>query len=348
MVQRSTVLELPILAYSTVRSACFSTEYLFLNAINRVLPGGEKYATKLDVKKVVAVRKAINGLLKQDAQNIAEGIYPVSVLMPESPLDHLKRLPRIAKDGLAIYLRRLKGRTTEFDKTAKDYLNDLPRYYRRNFHFQTNGYLSSESAELYEHQVEMLFGGAADAMRRLIIAPLREKFGNTDGKGLTFLEVGAGTGRATRFVKLAFPKAKIVVTDLSDPYLKLAQKKLSGFNRLDFVQADGANLPFQDGRFDAVYSVFLYHELPMDARNDVIAEGKRVLKKDGFFGLVDSLQTGDNALFDELLENFPENFHEPFYRNYIEHPMKGLLKESKLREVRENYGMFSKVCWAHT
>jgi len=45
-----------------------------------------------------------------------------------------------------------------------------PSYYA-NFHHQTNGYFSDLSANLYDLQVEILFGGSADAMRRRIIAP---------------------------------------------------------------------------------------------------------------------------------------------------------------------------------
>ena len=47
----------------------------------------------------------------------------------------------------------------------------LLNYYLQNFHYQTDGYLSDLSANLYDLQVEILFNGAADAMRRRIITP---------------------------------------------------------------------------------------------------------------------------------------------------------------------------------
>jgi hypothetical protein len=49
-----------------------------------------------------------------------------------------------------------------------------PSYYLQNFHHQTDGYLSDMSANLYDLQVEILFNGSADAMRRRILAPLKE------------------------------------------------------------------------------------------------------------------------------------------------------------------------------
>jgi ubiquinone/menaquinone biosynthesis C-methylase UbiE len=339
------IFDLPFVAYSSARGAIFSAEFVFLNALSAVFPQSGRFTPKYDLKTTLKIRKAILDLYLEDARNIRKGIYPAKVLQPESPFAHFLRLPRLMYDGATLYLRRLRGRTTEFTPEAKEFLSELPRYYRRNFHFQTDGYLSSRSAELYEHQVEILFAGGADAMRRLIIPPMREAFkDNKDGKGLTFLEIGAGTGRATKFVRLAFPKARIVVTDLSDPYLKEAQKKLSRYSRLDFVQADGTKLPFQDGMFDAVYSVFLYHELPMDQRKEVIAESLRVLKPNGFIGLVDSMQKGERKEFDSLLENFPQNYHEPFYRNYIEHPMEELFQSAGVQNVRLGQGYFSKLC----
>lgn len=336
------MIEAAFLGYSRARSINFSTQYILLNAISSVLPGQEKKPA-FDAKLVTAIRAEMLKLLKEDTHNIRLGLYPASVLSPERPMEHLFRLPRLMLDGLSMYRRRLLGLTTEFGKLGKEFLDELPRYYRRNFHFQTDGYLSSHSARLYEHQVELLFGGSADAMRRLVIAELRRKFGTSDGKGLRFLEIAAGTGRSTRFVHLAFPKAKIVATDLSDPYLKEAQKKLAKFNRIDFVQADGTALPFQSESFDAVYSVFLYHELPLTAREAILKESKRVLKPGGVFSLVDSLQTGDMAALDKILEDFPKQFHEPFYRDYVAHPMEDLVKAAGFADVTSRLGFVSKV-----
>ena len=223
-------------------------------------------------------------------------------------------------------------------------MDELPRYYRRNFHFQTDGYLSEHSAELYEHQVEILFQGAADAMRRMLIAPMKNRLLSPDGAGLRLLEIGAGTGRATRFVQQAFPKARITCVDLSDAYLKAAQKQLRRSYRVDFVQADGAKLSFEDEPFDGVYSVFLFHELPLEERLAVLRESYRVLKPRGVVALVDSLQLNDRSDFESLLEKFPQDFHEPFYRNYTENPMEELLGQAQFKEIQNGHRFVSKWC----
>jgi ubiquinone/menaquinone biosynthesis C-methylase UbiE len=335
-------LETLALPYARARSLVFTAESLLGPLIDFTLHRRRPHLPTDNKELFQASRASLEEILQRDVANIKAGLYPVEVLKPENPVKHLLRFPKLLKEGVEIARRRRDHSSGEFSERAKGLLEDAPDYYHRNFHFQGDGYLSDDSAELYEHQVEVLFAGSADAMRRLIIAPMKKHFNNSDGEGLKFLEVGAGTGRATKFVRLAFPKAKIVSIDLSSPYLKKAQRELSEFARHDFVEADGAKTPFQDASFDAVYSVFLFHELPMEERKKVVAEGMRLLKANGFYGLVDSLQLGDVPLFDQALAQFPVNFHEPFYKNYIKHPMNEILADAGLKEIESGTGFYSK------
>jgi ubiquinone/menaquinone biosynthesis C-methylase UbiE len=331
--------------YSKTRSVSFGLQYLALNTLSSLIPGLKTPVISLRKDLLNQMNTEVNQLLKNDIRQIRQGVYPNHVLKPESPTGILRNLPRVILDSYSIGRRRTLGKTTEFSSTSRSDLEELPRYYRRNFHFQTDGYLSERSAELYEYEVELLFSGTADAMRRLIIGPMKDHLNSNDGAGLKFLEIGAGTGRSTRFVKSAFPKARIVAADLSDPYLKVAQKKLSSFSKIDFIHADGAQLPFQNGEFDAVYSVFLFHELPFNARLKVLSESSRVLKKGGFLGFVDSIQKGDEESMNLLLDDFPKNFHEPFYRNYINHPMEPMIETISSAPSRTKRGFLSKAVW---
>src|SRR4051794_39993105 len=99
-------LELPLFGYSVARSTFFTTEYYLLNLLQYALPGSGKYLKKKDLSTLVSIRREILKLLRKDSQNIRDGIYPPSVLWPESPLDHMLRLPKIMSDGFLIYLRR--------------------------------------------------------------------------------------------------------------------------------------------------------------------------------------------------------------------------------------------------
>jgi SAM-dependent methyltransferase len=292
-----------------------------------------------------AVSQSLFTLLNHDAEQFARGVYPLSLLKPGNPINHCLRLGRLLGDGVRLQRQKARGRTTEFSNRARDLAEDLPRYYRRNFHFQKDGYLSSESADLYEHQVEILFGGAADAMRRMILEPLVERWGGTEGRGLRFLEIGAGTGRTSLMLRQVFPKAHVTVTELSDPYLRAARRQMHQSDRVDFVQCAGEALPFQTGIFDAVISVFLFHELPSEVRSKVVHESIRVAKPGGILAAVDSLQRSDAPAWGSLLEQFSVDFHEPFYRNYIDEPLEALFSGQGVADVQCRTGFVSKLAW---
>lgn len=333
------------------RSLIYTGESLFLPLIDLLVHQRRPRLPIDDRELFQAARKSIDELLLADVERIQAGLYPIDVLLPESPVRHLRRMPVLFREGFKAALRKRDRRSKEFGDQASEVLGEMPEYYRRNFHFQPDGYLSKLSADLYEHQVEVLFAGAADAMRRMIIAPMKRHFAlrgaKADGEGLHFLELGAGTGRATRFVRMAFPKAKITAVDLSGPYLKRAQASLRDFSRHDFLEADAEKLPFANTTFDAIYSVFLFHELPMEVRKAVLKEGVRLLKVGGFYGLVDSLQMGDVPVFDRALEQFPIEYHEPFYKNYTENQMSALLESAGFAVDESGTGFFSKFVAAH-
>lgn len=333
-----------IYGYQLARTAHFAGQQISLPFFERLATGRKRPEVADGLAKRRAAFAEIIQLLKKDSENIANGLYPAEVLKPENPAEHWWRYGRILWDGVELSKRRQDRDAHDFAGVPAEDLQEIPEYYRRNFHYQTGGYLTEESADLYEHQVEILFAGAADAMRRLLIPLMKEKWPG-DGQGLHFLEVGAGTGRLSRFMRAAYPKARITVTDLSWAYLKTAQQRLSDLPRMEFVRAAAEELPFKDQSFDAVYSCFLFHELPEKIRHQVIQEALRVLKPAGAFGLVDSLQMGDGH-FDWALEQFPKDFHEPFFTSYARHPMENLLSEEGLVQVRSNQGFLSKALLA--
>jgi ubiquinone/menaquinone biosynthesis C-methylase UbiE len=316
-----------------------------------MLPVAEFLATKKlppnpfsDLALLRRIQTDLRQLLREDADRIAQGYYPASVLAKSepavNPISHLQRLPRIFRDAMESAKRRAGKRTKEFSAAAKVRKNNLPEYYQRNFHFQTDGYLGEESAALYDHQVEILFAGTADSMRRMLLAPLKRHFLRSDGEGLRFLELACGSGSSTNFLRLAFPKAEIVAIDLSEPYLEVARQRVPSAH-FELGQAEA--LRFESKSFDAVVSVFLFHELPKEVREKVLAESRRVLKPKGMMAFVDSLQLGDKPYFDKALKDFPVNFHEPFYPNYAQNPMEELISQAGFVAVERGFGFFSKM-----
>ena len=126
------------------------------------------------------------------------------------------------------------------------------------------------------------------------------------------------------------PEAHLTLTDLSEIYLRKAREKFQGIEGVDFLQCPGEQLPFPDERFDVVVSVFLFHELPEEVRVQVLSEMKRVVKPGGMVIAVDSIQNDDAPELSAVLEQFPKDFHEPFYRNYIDTPLEKMFRDSGL------------------
>jgi ubiquinone/menaquinone biosynthesis C-methylase UbiE len=339
------LLHKPLLSYSLLRSALFSAEGLFIPAIDALVNLRRPRLLTDDMTLFKNAQLELFKLLKEDVENIVTGYYPLQVLQPENPWRHTLRIPKLFVQGIKAAQRKARQEAHVFDSEAAELMADLPSYYQRNFHFQESGYLSDESAELYEHQVDVLFAGGADAMRRLILPPLKDFSKTSSGQGLHLLEVAAGTGRASQFTRMALPKARLTLSDLSEPYLKKARQNFTNDLKTDFIQADASQLPFQDQTFNGTYSVFLFHELPQAERSKVIKEALRVTKPGGFIGMVDSLQKGDHPEFDEALADFPKEFHEPFYKNYSLHPLEDLLESFDVEDVQSKTGFFSKVVW---
>jgi hypothetical protein len=87
----------------------------------------------------------------------------------------------------------------------------------------------------------------------------------------------------------------------------------------------------------------LFHELPIEIRRQVVDEAFRVLKSNGFMGFVDSVQNEDAKDLGWALEQFPVDFHEPFYKNYTQNPMEGLMHYKGFRKIEKDQGFFAKA-----
>src|SRR5438309_4371378 len=220
-------------------------------------------------------------LIEQDWQNIANGIYAAPEDWRGNPVDGLRRAVDFFADLGAVEARR-HGEPAERllpEAPADRY----PGYYRRKFHFQSDGYLSEASAERYDHQVEVLFGGGAAAMRRQALVPLRAALlGHDGGPGMArLLDLGCGTGAFLREVKRNYPRLAVTGLDLSAPYLEVARRRLGDWSRIELVEGAAEAMPFGEAEFDVVSVIYLLHELPPRTRRAVIEEIRRVLKPGG-------------------------------------------------------------------
>ena len=300
----------------------------------------------IDRDLIKEVRRSMESLERIDWQEAEAGIYPKSQLFEAPWLEWAKKYPLVWLDMPQTWARRKKNKTREIPINVNE--EDYPNYYLQNFHHQTDGYLSEHSAEIYDLQVEILFNGTADSMRRRVLAPLKrglKKFLSESSKKVKVLDIATGTGRTLQQIQSALPEVELYGLDLSGAYLKQASKYLSSRSG-DLVQLTKGNaekMPYSSSNFQGLTCVFLFHELPRDARQNVLKESFRLLEPGGTLVLADSIQIEDSPKFTPIMENFHKIFHEPFYRDYIVDDIDLRLEESGFTSITSESHFMTKV-----
>lgn len=289
-----------------------------------------------------ALRRAILDLWRRDMANLRDGVYPLPPALPGSPAEMWRVMRAYLNDLPDATARRQR-------KGHSDIMNDAgvqrdtaryPRYYLQNFHFQTDGWLSDKSARLYDHQVEVLFTGTADMMRRQAIPPLKAHLGGQRRPRPRIADIGSGTGAFLRMLARSLPQARLTGVEPSPAYRRHAAAQAT---RARFVDGFAESLPLSDASQDAVTCVYLYHELPPKIRRRAAAEAARVLRPGGLLVVADSLQPGDVPEFDGLLRRFPQRFHEPYYGSYLALDMDALFATAGLAPVCSDTAFLSKI-----
>jgi SAM-dependent methyltransferase len=270
-----------------------------------------------------ALQARYSELLARDVEQAHQGLYPRQLLFRFPARSFARRLPRLFAELPRVLRRARDNRYQDLPEVGQ--LQQYPAYYRRNFHWQTDGYLSRRSAELYDASVELLFLGTADVMRRQIVPPVTRYLAarraqvarGGEVRPARVLDVGTGTGSALLQLAPSHPDARYYALDLSPYYLQVAQERLRDFPSVSFVAENAERMPFVDGYFDVVTSVFLFHELPVTARKRVLEEMWRVLRPGGCLVLEDAAQLADAPELEPFLANFAREMHEPFFADYV-------------------------------
>jgi ubiquinone/menaquinone biosynthesis C-methylase UbiE len=281
-------------------------------------------------------------LFRRDAGLVRSGAAAPGGEPAGGLIDHIGRL-RAMLDDIPSTIERQTSRRVDTATTAID-SSGLPNYFTQDFHFQTGGYLSDQSARLYDVQVETLFRGSAFAMRRQALAPIADFMHGRDQRNVSLLDVACGTGRFLREVRRVYPAMRLAGLDLSRPYLREAELHLNGLRGVQWIEGNAEAIPLADASQDIITSIYLFHELPPEVRRTVVAEIARLLKPGGLFVFIDSLQRGDRpGGWDGFLDGFPERFHEPYFRHYAIDDLDGIFATADLHAVATWPAFLSKV-----
>ena len=282
--------------------------------------------------------QSIVGVLKRDMQNIENGKYafPYDLELgyaPQwSPVPVLNKLNIYLDERVKTIDRMYKKDGFEVRRNFKAGEGKYPSYYLQNFHYQSDGWLSARSAEIYDYQVESLFLGTADAMRRQVLPHLTEhiqslKKAGTPEADIKVLDVATGTGRFASFIMQNFADLRLDALDLSPFYLAEAKKLLNKYPGVTYVEAPAEAVPAAEEQYDMITCVYLFHELPEPVRSKVVKEWFRVLKPGGKIFFVDSAQQGE-VPYDRVLDGFTIIAHEPYYKNYTQQDLVKLFTDA--------------------
>lgn len=291
------------------------------------------------IRELMTRHKALH---RRDLENVATGMYPRELLFDIPVQRYLRAFPQLVRDIPSVVRRMRSGDYKELPEIDKA---RYPAYYRRTFHWQTDGYFSEHSAELYELGVELLFRGTADVMRRQVIPPIT-RFANARPEGakpLKLIDIACGTGRTLHQIARTHPTMRLTGVDLSPAYVRIARERLRDVGELTMHAENAEHLPYADGTFDIATSVYLFHELPRNARRNVVREMFRVVSPGGLVVIEDSAQLADSGVIEHALRNFPAEFHEPFYADYLEDDLAQLLAECGFVDVTSESHLVARV-----
>lgn len=313
--------------------------------MNLIAPPSDERTKPVATDTLLKLQQRLNQLIETDWADAEAGVYPSSLLFDNPWEDFFRFYPLVWIDLPQIWDRARNNRFQEFSAGVKT--EGYPQYYVRNFHHQTDGYLSDWSANLYDLQVEILFNGSADAMRRRVLAPLKRELQNANipnAPQTRVLDVACGTGRTLRMLRGALSEVSLFGTDLSPAYLRKANQTLSEIpgELPQLLHANAEDLPYVEGYFQGITSVFLFHELPAPVRQKIIDECYRVTCPGGVFVICDSIQKSDSPEMEVLMENFPAMFHEPFYKNYTEDDLSNRLEAAGFELIETQVHFMSK------
>ena len=155
------------------------------------------------------------------------------------------------------------------------------------------------------------------------------------------LDVCCGTGDQV----FHYAQAGIMATgiDLDLNMLKLARKdkRNRDLKGVSFQRADAQELPFKDNVFDSVSISLALHEKEREARDNIISEMKRVVKRGGALLFLDFQVPLPRKPFSYLvraIEFFAGRNHHRCFKDYlVQGGLEVLLARNRLTGAKRNY-----------
>lgn len=152
------------------------------------------------------------------------------------------------------------------------------------------------------------------------------------------LDVGCSVGISTEYLYDYFHTAtSIDGIDLSPYFLSVAKYRLLENKKIiSYQHANAENTSYPSNVFDLVVCNFLFHELPLQAANNVIKELYRILSFDGILAIVDMDPSHlDRQLNNNMFRKMAFESTEPHIYDYYLRNTEDMLKLHNFKNVRK-------------
>ena len=138
------------IAYNTLQQgksiAGLAHKEISSKLMNLLSPDEKLNDFNIDKDLLSNIQKSMSKLREEDWNDAENNIYPLKLLFDEPWLRYLTQYPKIWLDMPNTWERRKKQNNNDLPKTIDK--ENYPNYYLRNFHHQTDGYLSDFSASI--------------------------------------------------------------------------------------------------------------------------------------------------------------------------------------------------------
>jgi ubiquinone/menaquinone biosynthesis C-methylase UbiE len=216
-----------------------------------------------------------------------------------------------------------------------------PEYYAKvDFHIQPGGYYSDPLAGyIYHYGTKVFFTGRNnnDDVQRGLCQLLPTP---ADGVVRRILDLACSIGQFATAFKERFPQAEVWGIDASAPMVRYAHKRAVDMGlEVHFAQRLAEDTKFPDNSFDIVNAFILFHEVPLDIAEKIVAEAARVLRPGGIFCVEDfaNRKLGQVPAMAEYTGFIDSVYNgEPYAPDFVHSDFPGLLRKY-FREVIENY-----------
>lgn len=136
------------------------------------------------------------------------------------------------------------------------------------------------------------------------------------------LDLGAGTGLLTKYLKNKYRKAQFTLIDISEEMLKIARNRFRGQENFKYVVEDYCEYDFSD-LFDIIVSSLSIHHLEDRDKKKLYKKVYDTLNKDGVFLNADQV-IGSTADIDK---SYQRNWMEKIEQNKFTGPQKDMVME---------------------